>query len=385
MCALRIVADENMPLVKEFFEEFGEIKFLPGRSITADDVRDADILLVRSITRVDETLLKGSRVRFVGTATIGFDHIDVDYLKKNKIGFACAPGCNASSVVEYVISTLSVLAEQGQFNLHEKTVGIVGVGNVGELLQKRLTQIGIHCVCNDPPRTAKGEEGFIGLDELMRMADIVTIHTPLIKEGEYKTHHLFDAPRLNELKAHAILINTARGSVVDNNVLRELLEKRHDVRAVLDVWENEPDINLDLLHKTAIATPHIAGYSLDGKIRGTEMIYKAVCRHFGLPVRKKAGQFAPDPALEKLNFSEDQSIDEALNIAIRSCYDVRRDDASMRDAACRFNTAFGSAFDNLRKNYPVRREFSNLKIKIKHGKVEVIDVFKALGFPVKAD
>jgi len=308
----------------------------------------------------------------------------VDYLQKNKIGFSCAPGCNANAVVEYVISALSVLAEQGQFNLREKTVGIVGVGHVGGLLKKRLTQIGVQCVCNDPPRAEKGEEGFIELNELMRVADIVTIHTPLIKEGEYKTHYLFDARRLSELKANSILFNTARGSVVDNQALLALLEKRHDVRAVLDVWENEPDINLDLLHKAAIATPHIAGYSLDGKMRGTEMIYKAASRHFGLPARKKAGQFAPDPTLEKLCFSETAAIDEALNIAIRSCYDVRRDDAHMRDAACRFSTAFGGAFDDLRKNYPIRREFSNLKIKIKRDKVEVIDVFKALGFSAKA-
>lgn len=385
MCALRIVADENMPLVKEFFKDIGSIEYLPGRKIMAEHAHDADLLLVRSITKVNQQLLEGSRVRFVGTATIGFDHVDVDYLKKNKIGFACAPGCNANAVVEYVISALSVLAEQGQFKLQDKIIGIVGVGNVGSLLHKRLTQLGVTCVCNDPPRAAKGEEGFVELDELMRVADIVTLHIPLIKEGVYKTHHLFDEKCLHELKANSILINTARGGVIDNQALCELLTKRHDVRAVLDVWEGEPDINLDLLHKATIATPHIAGYSLDGKIRGTEMIYKAVCRHFGLPIRKKAGQFSPDPALEKMSFSESLAIDEALNIAIRSCYDVRRDDAWMRDAACRFSTTFARAFDDLRKNYPVRREFSNLKIKLKHGKAEDINTFKALGFAVKAE
>lgn len=385
MCALRIVADENMPLVKEFFGDVGDIVFLPGRHITASDVRDADLLLVRSVTRVDQNLLQGSRVRFVGTATIGFDHIDIDYLKQTKIGFACAPGCNANAVVEYVISTLSILAEQSRFAIRDKVVGIIGVGNVGSLLRERLTQWGVQCVCNDPPRAAKGEKGFIELDELIKAADIVTIHTPLITSGEYKTYHLFDESRLNQLKAHAILINTARGKVIDNAALKTLLEKRHDVRAVLDVWENEPDIDLELLHRVAIATPHIAGYSLDGKMRGTEMIYKAACRYFGLPARKKAGQFAPDSMLEKLSFSEDICIDEAVNVAIRSCYDVRRDDAYLRDAACRFGSTFSHGFDDLRKHYPVRREFHNLKIKIKHGKDQAINTFKALGFSIKSD
>lgn len=385
MCALRIVADENMPLVSDFFADMGEITFLPGRQINAQHVKDADVLLVRSITTVDESLLAGSRVRFVGTATIGFDHIDLHYLQRNHIGFSCAPGCNANAVVEYVISTLLILAERGQFHLRDKVVGIVGVGNVGGLLRTRLLQWGIECVCNDPPRAAQGEEGFVTLDELMRVADIVTIHTPLIKEGEHKTHHLFDEACLDQLKTKSILINTARGSVVDNAALKALLVKRHDIQAVLDVWENEPTIDVALVQKIAIATPHIAGYSLDGKMRGTEMIYKSVCRYFGLPVRKKAAQFAPDPTLEKLSFSEGVCANEAINIAVRSCYDVRRDDALLRDAACRFSPTFGEAFDELRKHYPVRREFYNTKIKLKHGKAETVNAFQALGFVVRAE
>lgn len=382
MCALRIVADENMPLVKEFFEEFGEIDFLPGRSITADHVRDADILLVRSVTRVDEALLKGSRIRFVGTATIGFDHIDVAYLKQNKIGFACAPGCNASSVVEYVLSALLALSEQPGFDFRNKTVGIVGKGNIGSLLYKRLTGLGVTCVVNDPPQAGKGQGDFVSLDELLMRSDIVTIHTPLVLLGEYSTRHLFDEARLNQLKQNAILINTARGVVMDNQALLRVLKNRDDLKVVLDVWENEPNILAELLPYLSVATPHIAGTSLEGKTRGTEMVYKAACEYFGLPQRKKLDQFLPEAPIVDIDFSDDANADDAIRKVLHACYDVRSDDRALRLAADDKTHSLGDAFDYLRKHYPVRREFSTLKLALKNNKPEFVSALRILGLNV---
>jgi erythronate-4-phosphate dehydrogenase len=321
----------------------------------------------------------------VGTATIGFDHIDVDYLKNNQIEFACAPGSNANSVVEYIISCLSILAEQNQFNIYEKVFGIVGVGNVGSLLRQRLTQLGIQCICNDPPRAALGEKEFVELEAVIKQADIISLHTPLVIKGDYPTHHLFNHQRLQQLKPGAILINTSRGSVIDNVALLDLLKQRSDIRAVLDVWENEPHINLDLLDKISLATPHIAGYSLDGKMRGTDMVYKQACRYFTIPISKQLEQFLPQSGLTKLSFSPNANPQMALDIAIRACYDVRRDDHALRYAACQQNYFTNNLFDQLRKNYPVRREFDNVKIHLKHGKTDMINKFKALGFSIKED
>lgn len=382
MCALRIVADENMPLVKEFFEEFGEIDFLPGRSITADHVRDADILLVRSVTRVDEALLKGSRIRFVGTATIGFDHIDVAYLASKKIGFARAPGSNASSVVEYVLSALFVLAQQQGFRLQDKTVGIVGVGNIGSLLKECLTSFGVTCLCNDPP-LAKNNSSFVSLDELLAKSDIVTLHVPFVKEGDHPTYHLFDEARLKQLKKNAILINTARGVVMDNQALLRVLKNRDDVKVVLDVWENEPNILTELLPSLSIATPHIAGASLEGKTRGTEMVYKAACEYFGLPQRKKLNQFLPEAALVNVAFSGEANVDDAISTVLHACYDVRSDDSALRRAADDKTHTIGTAFDYLRKHYPVRREFSALNVELKNSKAEFDSALSALGFKVQ--
>ncbi|WP_163833478.1 4-phosphoerythronate dehydrogenase PdxB [Spartinivicinus ruber] len=383
---MKIVADENIPLLNAFFQSIGDITTYPGREIGPEQVADADILLVRSVTQVNQALLANSSVRFVGTCTIGTDHIDLAYLQEQGINFAAAPGCNANAVVEYVISVLDVLAEQQGFNWQEKVVGIVGKGNVGDRLYQALTKLGITCLVNDPILEAAEDESceYVSLDQLLAESDIVTLHTPLTETGDYPTYHLLDAARLESLKPDTILINASRGAVVDNQALQTLLASGKPLTVALDVWEHEPDINRQLLPLVAVATPHIAGYSVDGKIAGTEMVYRAICRAFGLPSRVRVEGIKPLPVLKALSFSSDASLEEVLSTSIRSVYDVRRDDAlfrnSLRELTERESTA--RVFDSLRKHYRSRREFSTVKIKIKKCPGKISSALKALNFNI---
>lgn len=379
---MRILVDQNVPLAEEFFGELGEITRLPGREITPEAVRDKDILVVRSITRVDAALLAGSRVRFVGTSTIGTDHVDLDYLREHRIGFASAPGSNAESVVDYVLSSLLVLAEEEDFVLANRTVGIVGAGNVGGRLWQRLDNLGARCLVCDPPRAeAEGRDDFIDIDSLIEQADILCLHTPLTDDGEHPTRHLMSAARIEALKPGTLLLNAGRGACLDNAALRRRLEERGDLRTVLDVWENEPAIDEALYPLVDIATPHIAGYSLDGKMRGTELVYQALVRHFGLPARRKLGQIKPEPWLRKLVLTAWAPPLEALSLCVRACYDVRRDMVGFERYRRRLGMA--AAFDRYRAEYPVRREFSTLRVDLKKNSGELRDAIEGFGFKLK--
>ncbi|MFG1491526.1 4-phosphoerythronate dehydrogenase, partial [Oceanospirillum sp. HFRX-1_2] len=238
-----------------------------------------------------------------------------------------------NSVVEYVLSVLSLLSDQEDFILKEKTIGIIGAGNVGGRLKERLQEIGINVLVCDPPRAeAEGEEGFTDLDELLEQADIISMHTPLIKQGPHPTLHLLNEARINKLKPDTVLINSGRGAAIDTQALKARLQEQCDLYTVLDVWESEPNIDHELLELVDVGTPHIAGYSLDGKLGGTEMVYLSVCQYFGLPARKKLGQLIPEPPLRKLSFSSQAHRWQSTLTAIRACYDVRNDDMAMRRA-----------------------------------------------------
>ena len=262
---MKILVDENMPYARELFSRLGDVQAIPGRPVPADALTDADALMVRSVTRVNEALLAGKAIKFVGTATAGTDHVDQAWLQQAGIGFSAAPGCNAIAVVEYVFSSLLMLAERDGFALRDRTVGIVGVGNVGGRLQKRLEALGIKTLLCDPPRADRGDEGdFRSLEALVQEADVITFHTPLYKEGQYKTLHLADESLISRLKPGTILINACRGPVVDNAALLKRLEAGQPLSVVLDVWEPEPDLNVELLKRVDIGTAHIAGYTLEG-------------------------------------------------------------------------------------------------------------------------
>ncbi len=381
-----IVADENIPLLDSFFGDIGEIRRVAGRTLSRSQVEDADILLVRSVTQVGRELLQNTRVRFVGTATIGTDHVDLEWLKAQGIGFSAAPGCNASSVAEYVLAVISQFAEQrGIDDWSTLSVGIVGAGNVGSELARALERLDFDVVLCDPPRQEAelgSEQNFVSLADALK-CDVVTLHTPLTRSGGHATYHMLSDQELAGLGAEQLLINAGRGEVIDSAALIRRLEQSDAPLVALDVWEYEPRISPELVDLVWLATPHIAGYSLEGKMQGTEMVYQALCRFLGLPVRKKAGQFLPEPALSKISFTSNAAEDEAIRLALRACYDPRRDDLRLRLAMKGGEDERAEAFDRLRRDYPVRRECSSLKIQLKGTSKSLQDSFRAMGFKLK--
>ena len=322
---MKIVADENIAYAAHFFGAIGELVLLPGRSIRAIDVRDADILLVRSVTQINSELLEGSRVRFVGSCTIGIDHVDVAYLQESNIRFCYAPGCNAQAVVEYVLSAMLAL----QVDFTHIRVGVVGCGNVGGRLVRSLQASGVSVVGCDP-FLKNTDFPLVDFSEILA-CDVICLHTPLTYGGSYPTFHLLDDRAINSLHSGALLINAGRGAVIDNAALLQRMESHGDLKIVLDVWENEPDIDDDLLVHVAIGTPHIAGYSAEGKLRGTEMVYKALCDYLGI------NQMAAPVVL-------------GGNVVP---YNIFVDDAALRE---QYPIDGALAFDRLRKHYQPRRE-----------------------------
>ena len=354
---MKILVDENMPYARELFSRLGEVKAVPGRPIPTEALTDADALMVRSVTKVNEALLGDKAIKFVGTATAGTDHVDQAWLEQAGIGFSAAPGCNAIAVVEYVFSALLMLAERDGFALADRTVGIVGVGNVGGRLQKRLEALGIKTLLCDPPRADNGEEGdFRSLDELVAQADVLTFHTPLYKDGPYKSLHLADEALISSLKPGTILINACRGPVVDNAALLKCLNAGQQLSVVLDVWEPEPDLNLALLDKVDLGTSHIAGYTLEGKARGTTQVFEAYSRFIGQPQEVALSSLLPAPEFGRISLHG--PLDQpTLKRLVHLVYDVRRDDAPLRKVA-----GIPGEFDKLRKNYLERREWSSLTV-----------------------
>ncbi len=373
---MRFVVDENMPAAQRLFSDFGEVIARPGRAITAADLHDVDALMVRSITQVDRALLaQANKLKFVGTATIGTDHVDQPLLAELGIDFCSAPGCNANSVAEYVVAALLQLSLRHGFNLRDKTVGIVGVGNIGKRLAAMLHALKIDLLLCDPPRAKREHsQGFVSYEQLLREADIITFHVPLTQAGEHPTYHLLDEARLAALRSGTVIINTARGDVVDNAALLKVLEQGKSLPLVLDVWEQEPCPLWPLVHWATLATPHIAGYSLDGKVRGTFMLYEAFTQVFKLPRRQYIKDLLPaaDLPLVEVAGQVDFSLLQRL---IKLVYDINDDDARFR---LRGMTAEG--FDQLRKQYPRRREWNSLALRPHPSLAGHLGPFRSIGF-----
>ncbi|WP_434698522.1 4-phosphoerythronate dehydrogenase PdxB [Pseudomonas sp. D1-1] len=374
-----IVADENIPLLDAFFQGFGEIRRVPGRGIDRALVEQADVLLVRSVSQVNRALLEGSKVRFVGTCTIGTDHLDLEYFAEAGIRWASAPGCNARGVVDYVLGSLMTLAEIEGADLAQRTFGVVGAGQVGGRLIKVLKDLGWVVKVCDPPRQAAEGGDYLSLEQIIEQCDVISLHTPLTRDGEQPTWHLFDEQRLNNLKPGTWLINAARGPVIDNTALREVLLEREDLQAVLDVWEREPTVDVDLADLCVIATPHIAGYSLDGRQRGTAQIYEALCGFLQRPVEVSLAELLPRPWLAGLTLDAATDPAWALAALCRSVYDPRRDDADFRRSLIGTDSEQRSAFDALRKHYPPRREIDSLKVRIEGQSPTLENIVAALG------
>lgn len=380
---MKFLIDENIPYAEAFFSSLGTIERFAGRELTAEQLKDVDVLLVRSITKVnDELLSQANKLKFVGTATIGEDHIDKALLQQRGIEFSSAPGCNATSVAEFVISALLVLHDRFEIDFINKTIAIVGVGNIGKRLLQRLHALNVDVLLCDPVRqqNEEGTEHFVQLDDALARADIITFHTPLTRDGEHPTFHLLNDKNLPLLKDDVVLINSCRGEVIDNQALFEHILWRENsskpaIRLVLDVWEGEPNPMPKLIEKADLATAHIAGYSLEGKARGTEMLYKKVCSLLKVESSINLSDLLPIADIAKTRLEQDISTTEELKKLVHLVFDVRRDDSLFREL---LNS---KGFDWLRKNYPTRREWSSLQVEIEKRSTNSIDLSK-IGFAI---
>lgn len=367
---LTIIADENIPHVEAAFGALGSVHRLPGRAIGPDDVRAADILLVRSVTPVGPALLDDSTVRFVGSATIGTDHIDHRYLRERDIAFAHAPGSNADSVVEYVTAALLRLAAERDTALRGLRLGIVGCGSIGGRLIRRMPALGLELLTNDPPLQRAAERdgvphAFLPLDDVLRHADILTVHVPLTRTGRDATVHLLGEPELRRMQPEAWLVNAARGPVVDNAALLRVLRDDHLGAVVLDVWEHEPHPDPDLLERVDLATPHIAGYSFDGKAAGTIMLYHALAERLDAHVDWDPEAVLAPTAADRLTLAPpDPALPEHrwLDALVRQAYPIAEDDARMRALLGLSAEDRGPAFVHLRRDYPRRRAFDRFTV-----------------------
>jgi erythronate-4-phosphate dehydrogenase len=371
------VIDDKIPFIESVLEPFAEVVYLPGAAFTRENIMDADALIIRTRTKCNEALLKGTSVKFIATATIGYDHIDTEWCEANGLVWTNAPGGNSGSVHQYMASVLATLSAHYGFKFEDITLGVVGVGNVGSKVARMGKALGMKVLMNDPPRAEKeGLAQFVPLDEIIHMSDIITLHVPLNLSGAHRTHHLFDEATFGCLQRRTILINSSRGEVVDNSALKNALKHKSIGAAVLDVWENEPDIDMELLPLLNLATPHIAGYSSDGKANGTAMSVQALSRFFGLPLTDWYPAGIPDP-LQPLRFELDcggKNIQQCLCEAIWHTYSVNDDDGFLR--------AMPATFEKQRGDYPVRREFETFTIEVKNEIPGIKNRLQGLGFKI---
>jgi len=379
---MKTVCSRNMPFVEEAFRTLGETTIFDGRDITATEVHDADLLAIRSTTKINAALLDGSRVRFVGTATIGTDHLDVDYLERHGIHWCYSPGCNANSVSEYVTATLLCLASRHGFALEGKTLGVIGVGNVGRRVVAKAEALGLRVLQNDPPRQrAEAPTGaFVELDALLTQSDIVTTHVPITSEGLDPTYHMANTSFFERMRPGAIFINAARGPVVETDALLAAIRTGSLAHVALDTWEGEPAIRQDALQAVDLGSPHTAGYSFEGKVTGTVMVYEEACRFLGIEATWTPDDLMPPPALPRIVVdAKERSRDEVLWEVVRLLYDVEGEDAALRQETP--NPA--KHFDDLRKHYAVRREFRYTTVALNNGTPELREAFTGLGFSVE--
>jgi len=343
-----------MPLLTETFGRHGELVRLAGRDICRADLRHSDVLLVRSVTRVDRDLLHDSGVRFVGSATIGIDHLDTAWLESNSIAWAHAPGCNADAAAQYTLAMMMLACERLNMDFNRQRIGIIGRGNVGRRIEHLLTALDIPVMACDPPLFERGEQNLVSMDEACSNS-IISLHVPLTSTGKYPTIGLLDASRLDRLGAGTLLVNTSRGAVIEKyGLLAQLQASR--LHAALDVWPDEPFIGEDLLEAVTVATPHVAGYSMQGKMAGTEMIYRAFCKVFAL-----ATDYLPDTSGKEVTlcFPPLSPANEVLGSSLESSCPIARDDAALRAAPRRHSAAMRVQIDALRADYPERHEFKS--------------------------
>ena len=371
---MKIIIDDKIPYIKGAFEPYAEVIYLPGSKTTPEAVKDADALVTRTRTRCNRELLEGSKVKFIATATIGYDHIDTEYCHKAGIDWTNAPGCNAESVNQYIASALFSYVVRKKFDLRNKTIGIVGVGHVGSKVACFCETIGMKVWLNDPPRERKEGSGkFVSMDKIQNEADIITFHVPLNLKGEDATYHMVNDIFIKELKKQPLLINSCRGEVFDSEATKHGLNSGSVSGFVADCWENEPDIDLELLKLADYGTPHIAGYSKDGKANGTKMSVQAISRFFHLGIDNWQPENVELPATTTIEINGNQQNEfSVLGEAILSTYDIKIDHKALRKAP--------HLFEKLRSDYPVRREFGTYTLKMKNVGAKIVEKLRKIGF-----
>lgn len=352
---MKIIADKNIPYLKGIAEHFGEVTYLDGAAFSHDTIKNTDTLIVRTVTRFDEAILKDTQVKLICSATIGYDHIDTAYCDTHGIAWRNAPGCNSGSVMQYIVSSLIVVARKKGFDLKDKTIGIVGIGNVGKKVARACEILGMKVLLNDPPRErAEGSGQFVNLETIVRESDIITFHTPLIKEGADKTYHLADKTFFASLKKKPVVINSARGGIVDTEAIKVALKEGMISGAVIDCWENEPLIDTEYLNMVDIATPHIAGYSADGKANATRMSLESIAGFYNLDKSPISEIKIPEPENPLIDLNKFTDSDSRVYDAILETYNPLGDFARLQ--------ASPEAFKQLRNDYPLRREYFAYKV-----------------------
>jgi erythronate-4-phosphate dehydrogenase len=374
---MKIVADEKIPFLNGVLEPFADIEYYSGSEITRRELMDADAIIIRTRTRCNAALLEGTKVKFIASATIGFDHIDTRYCKEKGIVWTNAPGCNSGSVMQYVAFVLLYFAQQKSIDLKNRVLGVIGVGNVGKKIVRLAEIFDMQVVLNDPPRERiDGPCGFISLKGIMREADIISLHVPLSMTGVDKTYHLVDKLFLENLNPGSLLINSSRGEVIDSNLLKESMKSGRPDTLILDVWEKEPEIDLELLNKTLYATPHIAGYSAEGKANGTKMSVRGLSRFFNLGLNEWEPDSLPEPDIKKLYCNGmNKSFQEVATELVFQCYNFLEDERQLKENP--------EKFESIRENYPLRREFKAFTVVANGLSDEHKSKLKKLGFQIE--
>ncbi len=373
---IKIIADDKIPFLKGVLEPFAHVEYHKGNDISKEHVKNADALIVRTRTKCNKNLLEGSNVKFIATATIGFDHIDTEFCETKGIKWTNAPGCNSGSVMQYIASVLVRLSEKHDFDLSDKTIGVVGHGNVGSKVARLASLLGMNVLINDPPKEREQIlSSAVSLDEIKEKADIITFHVPLNKTGIDKTLHLADNEFFSTVKSGCVIINSSRGEVVDNHALKEALKEERIMGAVLDVWENEPTINKELLQLLDYATPHIAGYSADGKANGTAMSVQAVSDFFEFGLKNWFPASVPLPGETEIRIDcKGKTKQKIFSELVLATYDIENDDKLLRASV--------ETFEKQRGGYPLRREFETYSVELTQANDDIVKLIKDLGFKI---
>lgn len=374
---MKIVVDIDIPYLKGVLEPFADIEYYKGKEINSRHLQNADALIIRTRTKCNAELLHGSNVKIIASATIGYDHIDTEYCAKNNIRWINAPGCNSGSVMQYFIAALLYWAKSREIDLFERTLGVVGVGNVGKKIVRFADIVGLKVLLNDPPRERlEGKCSFVSLEGILRECDIITFHVPLTYKGQDKTYHLLNSNLLNKLNKNSLVVNTSRGEVIDQSILKKALESHSIDDYIFDVWENEPGIDQYVLENAFIGTPHIAGYSQDGKAMGTAMSVQAVSQFFDFPLNDWYPHEIAESENNIIDLDAGQlSFQEALTEAILKTYPVWEDNNLLKSNP--------DNFENLRSEYRIRREFQAYQINLSHDHSLLSKVLRKLGFKVE--